>query len=540
MPVVFSPGEPETRPLDPDAIVYTTPQKVADLLGIGPSEAVLASANAVSDGVFVTGGDFRNIGFSANDTVLIYSDLDPKGVELNITSTTSGGASGVKLVTDTSFTHTNFTTAANTYVENQASFTNGKTRGMKKSTVETRIKEVQDRIDNVTHNAWRPYLVSAEYLNFDTYKPYRRRYFTDYVGTTPLLFRNVQQMLRIEMWQGEDYKEICGAEVRLKFDDVSSLTDRKIALGLQNGHGAVLQAGTGSTKWRGEIDAISTAQNFADLINKEDRVSKTAVNFLADQTDAATTFTLEGSTSPVAVHNEFLASANADYGTGVVKLTSMRLAKAGEKCSIALNTDDVNIEQSTLATATTTGVYASDVINVDSTEGFLESGVGSVGGTTADLRAIFSYTGKSATQFTGVKTIAATPSGGLPATNIGTSVKQHQFKLDLQGGSSSGDNARLRDWWLDAEMGIVYFNNSYPFFEHNSVKVSYIYGERYLEKAIEEAATKMVAADLLLSDDRSVLIPEGSQNVDLGSKIQLFRKEAEELLARYKEVVVFS
>ena len=93
MPVVFSPGEPETRPLDPDAIVYTTAQKVADLLGIGPSEAVLSSANAVSDGVFVTGGDFRNIGFSANDTVLIYSDLDPKGVELNITSTTNGGAS---------------------------------------------------------------------------------------------------------------------------------------------------------------------------------------------------------------------------------------------------------------------------------------------------------------------------------------------------------------------------------------------------------------------------------------------------------------
>jgi hypothetical protein len=501
------------------------------------------SANAEANAVFVTGGDYRNIGFSVGDTILIYSDADPMGQEHAITAITTS-ASGVKLAFSASINPGLYETADNAYVQNQASFTNGKTRGMKKSTVETRIKEVQDRIDNITHNAWRPYLVSAEYLNFDTYKPYRRRYFTDYVGTTPLLFRNVQQMLRIELWQGEDYKEICGAEVRLKFDDVSSLTDRKIALGLQNGHGAVLQAGTGSTtgstQWRGEFDGLSTAQSFADLINKEDRVSKTAVNFLGDQADTTTTFTLEGSTSPVAVHNEFLASANADYGTGVVKLTSMRLAKAGEKCSIALNTDDVDIEQSTLATATTTGVYASDVINVDSTEGFLESGVGSVGGTTADLRAIFSYTGKSATQFTGVKTIAATPSGGLPATNIGTSVKQHQFKLDLQGGSSSGDNARLRDWWIDHEMGIIYFNNSYPFFEHNSVKVSYIYGERYLEKAIEEAATKMVAADLLLSDDRSVLIPEGSQNVDLGSKIQLFRKEAEELLARYKEVVVFS
>ena len=539
MPVVFSPGEPETRPLDPDAIVYTTAQKVADLLGIGPSEAVLMSANAEANAVFVTGGDYRNIGFSVDDTILIYSDADPMGLERVITAITTS-VSGVKLAFTSAINPGLYETTDNAYVQNQASFTNGKTRGMKKSTVETRIKEVQDRIDNITHNAWRPYLVSAEYLNFDTYKPYRRRYFTDYVGTTPLLFRNVQQMLRIEMWQGEDYKEICGAEVRLEFDDVSSLSGKKIALGLQNGHAAVLEAGTGTTKWRGEIDANSTAQNFADLINKEDRVSKAAVNFLSDQTDVATTFTLEGSTSPVAVHNEFLASANADYGTGVVKLTSMRLTKAGEKCSIALNTDDINIKQSSLVTATTTGVYGSGVINVDSTEGFLESGVGSVGGTTAGLRAIFSYTGKSATQFTGVKTIAATADGGVPATNVGTIVRQHQFQLDLQGGSSSGDNARLRDWWLDAEMGIIYFNNSYPFFEHNSVKVAYIYGERYLEKAIEEAATKMVAADLLLSDDRSVLIPEGSQNVDLGSKIQLFRKEAEELLVRYKEVVVFS
>ena len=88
-------------------------------------------------------------------------------------------------------------------------------------------------------------------------------------------------------------------------------------------------------------------------------------------------------------------------------------------------------------------------------------------------------------------------------------------------------------------MGIIYFNNSYPYFEWNAVKVSYIYGERYLERAIEEATTKMVAADLLMSDDRSVLIPEGTQNVDLASKIQLYRKEAQEILNRYKEVVVF-
>ena len=89
-------------------------------------------------------------------------------------------------------------------------------------------------------------------------------------------------------------------------------------------------------------------------------------------------------------------------------------------------------------------------------------------------------------------------------------------------------------------MGIIYFNNSYPFFEHNSVKVSYIYGERYLEKAIEEATTKMVSSELLMSDDRSVLIPEGGQNIDLASKAQLWRKESMEILSRYKEIVVFA
>jgi hypothetical protein len=536
MPVVFSPGEPETRPLDPDAIVYTTPQKVADLLGIGPSEAVLASANAVSDGVFVTGGDFRNIGFSANDTILIYSDLDPKGVELNITSTTSGGASGVKLVTDTSFTHTNFTTAANTYVENQASFTNGKTRGMTKAIVETRIKEVQDRIDNITHNAWRPYLVSAEYLNFDTYKPYRRRYFTDYVGTTPLLFRNVQQMLRIEMWQGEDYREICGAEARLEIKDTLT-TSEAIHIGLEGGFkadmGAALSNGTSSFDIR--FDRVYAAQSLADLVNKEDRVSKAAINF---QDKDGNTFTMAGSTSNVSLHNEIFASANADYGNGKVKLTSMRQTKGGESVSIAsTNLDDITITQTTSVSTTSTSVVGTTV-NVASTEGFADGGVLMVGDGTGTNVETLLYQSKTATSFLNCSNL-----NGAALTTLntgGTTVFQRLFKLDLQAGSSSGDQARLRDWWIDSEMGIIYFNNSYPFFEHNSVKVSYIYGERYLEKAIEEAATKMVAADLLLSDDRSVLIPEGSQNVDLGSKIQLFRKEAEELLTRYKEVVVFS
>ena len=482
------------------------------------------SANAEANAVFVTGSDYRNTGFSVGDTILIYSDADPMGLERTITAIATS-VSGVKLSFSSAINPGLYETSDNAYVENQASFTNGKTRGMKRSTVEKRIKEVQDRIDNVTHNAWRPYLVAAEYINFDTYKPYRRRYYTDYVGTSPLLFRNVQQMLRIELWQGDDYKEVCGAEARILLPDDLTTTTGNIALSPGNGSAALLAIGTSSTTWRKDFDKVTAAQNLADLINKEDRVNKAAVEF-------ATAFKLEGSTSNVAVHNEFLATANADYGSGVVKLTSMRQGKGGETCSIVASSG-IELSQTSTATATfaslTTESDGSKTIAVDSTSAFLNSGV------CIDASGdIFRYTGKTTTTFTGC--VAVTGSLGA----ITGTITQQKFQLDLVGGSTSGDNARLKDWWIDYEMGIIYFNNSYPFFEFNAVKVAYIYGERYLESAIEEAATKMVAADLLMSDDRSVLIPEGGQNIDLGAKVQMFKKEAEEILNRYKEVVVFA
>ena len=522
MPIVFSPGEPETRPLDPTATVYTTAQKVADLLDIGPGEAVLVSADSVSDGVYITGADYRNVGYSVGDILLIYSDADPMGIEKTITAITSS-ASGVKLAFTGSFTHADYQFADDAYVQNQASFTNGRTRGLTKDKVDNVILKMQDKIDNLTRNAWRPYLVSAEYINFDTYKPYRRRYYTDYVGTAPLLFRNIQQILRLELWQGDDYREIGAAEARIKITDPNTLTGKSIVMGAGNGTYATLTVGETSTTWRAAFDGASTAQNLADLINKEDRVSKTALDF-------SPAFTLEGSTSNVAVHNEFYASANADYGTGVVKVTSMRGVKGGETCSIVANSTDIDISQTTFITTTSASVSSTTVTVIDASP-FIEKGVCLVG------TEVFAYTGKTDTTFTGCTNVIGGP---LATMASGThEITQNTFVVDLQGGSSSGDSGRLRDWWIDYEMGIIYFNNSYPFFEWNAIKTSYIYGERYLEKAIEDICTKMVAIELLMADDRSVLIPEGTQNIDLASKVQLYQMDVDRTLPKYVEMVVF-
>ena len=132
------------------------------------------------------------------------------------------------------------------------------------------------------------------------------------------------------------------------------------------------------------------AQNFADLVNKEDRVSKAAVEF-------SPTFTLEGSTSNVALHNEFYATANADYGTGVVKVTSMRGVKSGEVCSMVTTSSDIDIDQ-TQTNSTTFTSLASTTVNVASTTGFVNAGVA------IDASGdVFRYTGKTATSFTGMR-----------------------------------------------------------------------------------------------------------------------------------------
>ena len=82
------------------------------------------------------------------------------------------------------------------------------------------------------------------------------------------------------------------------------------------------------------------------------------------------------------------------------------------------------------------------------------------------------------------------------------------------------------------------FNNEYPFFENHSLRMSYIYGERYVDKNINDACTKLVVMDIIMSDDYSVLFPEGTQNVDLATKHQKLELEVAKLLVPFQETII--
>ena len=241
--VVFQPGERAPEPVDPDAVIYTTAQKVGNILQIPPADPVdlTQDASAAVTEIEISPIDFRATGFEVGDVIEIESDASL--VETRTITNINLNTGKVRLVFTGGLSYAH-TMANNATVRNTAIFTNGKLRGVSRDHVEHLIRVHQDRIDNICNNSWRPMLQVAEYKTFDTYKPYRRRYYTDYVGTTPLLFRNVQQILRLEVWQGSDYKELAAAEVRLKIIENAALTSDSIYLCAGGGGVFTLSQGT--------------------------------------------------------------------------------------------------------------------------------------------------------------------------------------------------------------------------------------------------------------------------------------------------------
>jgi hypothetical protein len=229
-----------------------------------------------------------------------------------------------------------------------------------------------------------------------------------------------------------------------------------------------------------------------------------------------------------------MASANADYGNSKLKVTSMNRGEAGENSTLAItNLTGMSATNLTDTVVTVTSAHAGNqTITMADTSSLAPFGIICTG-TGSSVKCAY-YTSKTDTTLSGVTDLAS--SGLLASVSNGTVLTQYRFKIDYFG-SGTGDEARLRDWWADYDLGIIYFNNTYPYFQWNSVKCSYVYGERYVEKAIEDICTKMVAMDLLLSDDRSVLMPEGTTNIDLGAKYQLFKTQVAETLPRYMEVM---
>lgn len=531
MPRTFSPGHRPNAPLYPDDLVYCSVQDVAEYLQLPLPDPVTLAGDSVIDGANIkfpiTGADFRRWGYQATDSILVYDDDDAIGKTYTITSIASVGSGGQVYLIATAEGAETFTTASNAYVQHQSAFTNSNERGITKKHVENLIKIRQDYIDTVTRHAWRPRLVAEEYVSFTTFKPFRRRYYTDYVGAVFMKHGAIQRMLKMGAWQGDYYREMAAARVGLKINNHNDMAGASVFLCPGANGVATLSVGTGPTNWRADFDHKSTATNLAALINQDPEYNKSAI-----QIGSLTVETSSSSSAVLNVNHEFLALANSDAGDGVVEISSMRSTEGGQNATLAfthssafsLDTNLHNAPNSKITGTTGTPVTS---FTVSSGGGFVEGhGIVFITDGTTNRAALCSRDGNTFT-------IVSDLSGNF-ADNVATdqTLNQVRFRCDID------DEQRQKSWWSIEENGQILFNNEYPFFENHSLRCAYIYGERYVDKNIKDACTKLVVMDIIMSDDYSVLFPEGTQNVDLNTKHAKLEAEVAKLLVPFQESIV--
>lgn len=101
------------------------------------------------------------------------------------------------------------------------------------------------------------------------------------------------------------------------------------------------------------------------------------------------------------------------------------------------------------------------------------------------------------------------------------------------------DSSRLGDFWVLKNDGKIFFRKEYPFMENHTIKVTYVSGSSRVPASIHDAATKIVAAEVIRHDDNSILIAETGSNIDLKTKHDILLEEADKILQGKKDVIYF-
>jgi len=95
---------------------------------------------------------------------------------------------------------------------------------------------------------------------------------------------------------------------------------------------------------------------------------------------------------------------------------------------------------------------------------------------------------------------------------------------------------RNQTWWDMKDSGDIFFRADYPLHTKHSIKLTYTYGNHRVPAIIEEAATKLVACELLASDDSYVLVGDDSTGIDIKSKYDSYKQDIDRILRMKKRI----
>ena len=378
------------------------------------------------------------------------------------------------------------------------------------------IKRVEGIIDDKVKRSFRPIITQHEYHNFEFIRHPAKAYYGGYVGYLQLSQMKVRKIVSLQVWQGSSYLELASAQAKIEllenYRDIYS-----IILELPNGGTSfeLLSEDTGTlavTEFNTSFGEKTTANELVSLIN-EQYPSKTA-----QFTGASAAKELIVSTRNIS--DFFYAQKNTENGKEVF-ISSLLAGEDGSDCIIKVRT-----QQTCSASGTTTNLTVQDSSK-------LVVGM-AVAGTNINSSATISSITNSTTVV-----LSHTTTGSMSDTVLFTATESIPTVCTLTSFSAKQDVRRLGSFWTIGEEGKIFFLQDYPYHTQNSIIVSYIAGDGRVPAAIHEAATKLVASEIIRHDDQTILIAETGGNISLKEKYDILRKEAMDILSGKGDLVYF-
>ena len=379
------------------------------------------------------------------------------------------------------------------------------------------IKRVEGMIDDKVKRSFRPIITQNEYHNFEFIRHPARAYYGGYVGYIQLSMMKVRKIVSLQVWQGSSYIELASAQAKIEllenYRDIYS-----IVLELPNSGTSfeMLSEDAGSlqnTEFNTSFGEKTTANEIVSLVN-EQFPSPTA------QFTGATA-AKELIVSSRNISDFFYAHKNTENSKEIF-ISSLLAGEDGSDCTIK-----VKVQQTCSASGTTTNLTVQDSSK-------LIVGM-AVAGTNINSSATISSITNSTTVV-----LSHTSTGSMSDTVLFTATNTSIPTLCTVSGFTDKQNLkRLGSFWTIGEEGKVFFLQDYPYHTQNSIIVSYIAGDNRVPAAIHEAATKLVAAEILRHDDQTILIAETGGNISLKEKYDILRKEALDILSGKSDIVYF-
>ena len=200
------------------------------------------------------------------------------------------------------------------------------------------IKRVEGTIDDKVGRSYRAIIHKDEFKDFEFSRHPIHSYYGGYVGFVQLHQMKIRKIVSLQVWEGNNYRELASAQASITLDSSNYNKINKITLQLPNSgdvfelkyHGHSDTPVVNSSRFNSNFGPKTTAKEIVALIN-EQFPSKTA-----QFTGATSEKALTSSPNSLSISNFFYAYTDHNDGTKI-HISSLLEGEDGSDCQITVS-----------------------------------------------------------------------------------------------------------------------------------------------------------------------------------------------------------